>query len=88
MESMGMCDRSSTPESLYLGGKDIPSISGIGYHWQLQKHPLPGLSRLGNFLRLRPQNPKLPEKMGTHMRPLMHRVCVCVCVCVWGGGGD
>ena len=42
----------------------IPPISGIGYHWQLQKTPFPGI--LGEiFPRLRPKHtppPPFPRK--------------------------
>ena len=46
-------------------------ISGIGYHWQLQKNtPFPAF--LGKSSRdLQSKNTPFPEKMGIHMRPLI-----------------
>ena len=55
-----------------------PPISGIGYHWQLQNTPFPGLSR-EIFPRQRPQNtPYLWENGNTHAAPLCR---------LSGGGG-
>ena len=55
--------------------KDMPPISGIGYHWQVPKNtnfPRPSLEL---FPRQRPQNIPLPRENGnTHAAPLCFRV--------------
>ena len=54
----------------YLGGKDIPPIAGIGYHWQLQKTPPSGLSR-ELFPKLRTKSTPLSQEIGNmHAGPL------------------
>ena len=59
--------------------KDIPPISGIGYHWQLHKNPpFPGF--LGKSSRDYGQKyPPFPRKWEYACSPLMHSR---------GGGGD
>ena len=58
-----------------------PPISGIGYHWQLQKTPpFPGFLGREVFQDYGQKITPLPEKMGIHMRP-PHAF-------EWGGGGE
>ena len=58
---------------------NIPPILGIGYHWQLQKHPFPGF--LGKSSRDPDQKyPSFPRKWERACGPLMHSRGV-------GGGG-
>ena len=51
--------------------KDTPPTSGSGYHWQLQKHPFPGL-----FVKFSqdyaPKIPPFPRKLEHACGPLMH----------------
>ena len=68
MGSGDTCARSLSPEPPYLGKKDIPPISGIGYHLQLPKHPL-FRAFLGNRPETTPQNTPFSEKMGRRMQP-------------------
>ena len=75
IEPGGTYARSPPPE---------PPISGIGYHWQLQKNtPFPdfvGKSSRDYGPKIYPPPPSLSlSKMGIRMRPLMHSS--------WGGGG-
>ena len=61
-----------------ISGKGYTPISGIGYHWQLQKNtPFSGLSR-EIFPRLLPNIPPFPRKWEYACGPLMHSS---------GGGG-
>ena len=61
---------SPSPEPPYLGKKDIPLISGIGYHWQWQKTPT-FLSFLGKSSRDYSQKYPLSRENGnTHAAPL------------------
>ena len=83
IEPGGTYAHSPSPEPPISGKrvKDIPPISGIGYHWQYYKNtPFSRLSR-EIFPRLLPKNTPLPEKMGMRMRSLMHSS-------VGGGGGN
>ena len=68
---------SSEPPPPYLGkrlSKDIPPISGIGYRWQLQKHPFSWFSR-EIFPRLRQKTPPPPLSL----RNGNAHACMCAC---------
>ena len=62
-----------TPPPPYLGKKDVPPTSGIGFHWQLQKaSPFSGFSR-EIFPRLRTKKyPLFPRKWEYACGPLMY----------------
>ena len=61
-------------------GKDIPPISGIGYHWQLQKHPLFWAYSWNLTKTTAKKYPLFLEKGNMHAAPL--------CIRVGGGGGQ